>query len=413
MLDIGEFKTHVHMVGSTIHLGLSLSHIEIMDNRHLHPVDPHFAKPIKLGTLDRPCMVLLMDYQSRHLDDYKEMCPDYVSVDNFNDAVTYLNVTLRTGPIRLLPTSLIFDILKWKDEALKSDAPAKEEPAEQKPEEKKPEEKKPEEESAAVKHMNMDIYLSCYFEKPTIYIVENPAEADTSVYLFTLDTALKMHLAPDDNIDLSLRVENIRGCRSNKDLVIAEPTVNDGIQSFAIFINVTLTDSMNTINGSLTMSDVIYFRFGVLDLNLFMNFLKHLYPEEDKPKQVPSAVVDKPATPVPEIEDDHEEVVVEEEEEENKPVEKPSSMAVTFNVSIHNMKFTIVNDAFSLNLPVLEFDITNIDLDLRYNAIETYINIVIGIYSEYYNKTLCEWEPLFEPWTMFITLTQLPKQVIV
>jgi len=76
----------------------------------------------------------------------------------------------------------------------------------------------------------------------------------------------------------------------------------------------------------------------------------------------------------------------------------------TIEVKCTNLSICVIDDCKDADVPLAELNLGS--LELIHNCVDRSTTAEAAISVDYYNRELCGWEPLLEPWKCFFTLQQ-------
>ena len=169
--------------------------------------------PLLFGAAAKPAISALVTITNRPASSFDEL------KSSSEESIPVVKATVYIGTMRLIPTPWLFDIVKIaqgiqehvfgdakptnpKEKSVKDvEMPAKAAPV------KTAVQKKP----AVGPQIDADIKV----DNPYIFIVEDTRNPDSSSLVLSLSVSTSFAMSPLVDVDASLRIANIRGCRSH------------------------------------------------------------------------------------------------------------------------------------------------------------------------------------------------------
>lgn len=403
-VDIGVVDCLVQLQNKDITAGVSLSHIHIRDTRVNTNIHPAYRIPFAFGAQGKPAVSALVSLVSSDIHEFQELKEFW---NGEQQTVQEIKASVNIGKLQIIPTPWLFDILKIVEglsEKVLGDEKKEEKKAEVDDKESvtistldestsvHAEEKKTE------KTFGPQITADICIEDPSVFIVENPAKEDSSSFLLSLSMSGHASISPLMNIDASLGIESIRGCRCHPlDTSIPSPGLTDAITPFDINLNLHTAETMKKIQGTVMTNHDVEIRLGLLDAKLFTNFFINLIPKEVKEQ----------------MKEQKEQTEEKEKTEENKTEEKKVEMDLSLKAIMNSITITIVNDTKDFELPVMQLVIGDVSASVDRNMDKMTIDCTLSVAADYYNGDYTVWEPVIEKWEIQALIEQESRDRVI
>lgn len=399
-VSIDDLSVQAYMHNMNISAAVSLKMITIRDSRPESPLYSNFRTLLQIGEENMPAFSVIVDLTNKPLREVNDVV---IRNDNKQDEVVMdIAVSMFVGQVAMLPSPWIFDMLDWATAvgarvseafteaassvsqsrpALSTASTASAAPAINSEciegQSVQPTAKEPEEPEASDASLIPNITVALHMQRMAVYICEEWKDETVPVFLFCFGVELDAHVTPFMDVKTSLSVNSLRGLRSNSELRLMVTDVQDAIYPFEVDIDVALTDFLKNITASVKGSDLTI-RLGILDAKLFLNS-KAKSPARAKKEEVAKT------EPVP---------------------PSASVMHIRADVLFEKISFILVNDAKEFDLPVLQFNVSQIKVGACMgNNLFAHVNI--AFYSDYYKASQAIWEPFMEKWDMGIHVRQV------
>ena len=381
--------------------GLSLSHLLIHDTRANCPIHANYRTPLSFGALAKPAVTVLLA-----IDNYKPKGLEHLldfGAEREED-VADIKVSVAVGELKVVPTAWLYDIVHnvVTDEVIMPKLPArKEKEVMQKEEEKK-------EKSRALfdTPFGPNIAFDLHVEHPSIFILENTSETNTSSFMISLAIAASASISATRDIDAALGITDIRGCRSSP---LAKqhppPGMMDAITPFDVNLNLHVRDDMQKVSGTLMTNHDLELRVGVMDVKLFSNAMYHLLPT-DRRHLIQDAKADEKKE-----KKEHREKGERTEREVRK--DKGLVVDIDFKAIINSVSITVVNDTKDFEIPVMQVVVGDMTGDVTRRSGEMDVMMHMSLFAEYYNEQRTVWEPVLEKWEVELTVHEDPRDRVV
>ena len=381
--------------------GLSLSHLLIHDTRANCPIHANYRTPLSFGALAKPAVTVLLA-----IDNYKPKGLEHLldfGAEREED-VADIKVSVAVGELKVVPTAWLYDIVDIvvTDEVIMPKLPArKEKEVMQKEEEKK-------EKSRALfdTPFGPNIAFDLHVEHPSIFILENTSETNTSSFMISLAIAASASISATRDIDAALGITDIRGCRSSP---LAKqhppPGMMDAITPFDVNLNLHVRDDMQKVSGTLMTNHDLELRVGVMDVKLFSNAMYHLLPT-DRRHLIQDAKADEKKE-----KKEHREKGERTEREVRK--DKGLVVDIDFKAIINSVSITVVNDTKDFEIPVMQVVVGDMTGDVTRRSGEMDVMMHMSLFAEYYNEQRTVWEPVLEKWEVELTVHEDPRDRVV
>ena len=445
-VSIDDLGVQAYMHNMNISAAVSLKMITIRDSRPESPLYSNFRTLLRIGEENMPAFSVIVDLTNKPL---REVSDVVIRNNNKQDEVVMdIAVSMFVGQVAVLPSPWIFDMLDWATavgarvseaftEAASSvsqsrpalstasampAAPAASTAPAINSECIEGQSVQPAVEEAEESDASLipNVTVALHMQRMAVYICEEWKDETVPVFLFCFGVELDAHVTPFMDVKTSLSVNSLRGLRSNSELRLMVTDVQDAIYPFEVDIDVALTDFLKNITASVKGSDLTI-RLGILDAKLFLNFITNLLPKAKEDASGNAAIVSTPPSldksPVSmgrisdmaDVEDSKAKSPARAKEEVAKTEPLPPSasvMHIRADVLFEKISFILVNDAKEFDLPVLQFNVSQIKVGACMgNNLFAHVNI--AFYSDYYKASQAIWEPFMEKWDMGIHVRQV------
>lgn len=251
-----------------------------------------------------------------------------------------------------------------------------------------------------------NVAFDLHVEHPSIFILENTNDANTSSFMISLAIAASASLSPARDVDMALSIKDIRGCRSSP---LAQqhppPGMMDAITPFDVNMNVHVRDGLQKIEGTLMTNHDLELRVGVMDVRLFANALYHLLPTDRRHLMQDVKAVEKKEKM------EHREKG---ERTEREVREDEGLVAdINFKAIINSVSITVVNDTKDFEIPVMQMVVGDMTGDVIRRSGEMDVTMQMSLFAEYYNEQRSVWEPVLEKWEMELAVHEDPRDRVV
>ncbi|KAM7453402.1 hypothetical protein BLSTO_05851 [Blastocystis sp. subtype 1] len=251
-----------------------------------------------------------------------------------------------------------------------------------------------------------NIAFDLHVEHPSIFILENTSEANTSSFMISLAIAASASISATRDIDAALGITDIRGCRSSP---LAKqhppPGMMDAITPFDVNLNLHVRDDMQKVSGTLMTNHDLELRVGVMDVKLFSNAMYHLLPT-DRRHLIQDAKADEKKE-----KKEHREKGERTEREVRK--DKGLVVDIDFKAIINSVSITVVNDTKDFEIPVMQVVVGDMTGDVTRRSGEMDVMMHMSLFAEYYNEQRTVWEPVLEKWEVELTVHEDPRDRVV
>ena len=396
----------MNLQDSRVTAGVSLSHLLIHDTRADCPIHANFRTPLSFGALAKPAITVLLA-----IDNYKPK--DLWHLLDFGaqreEDVADIKVSVAVGELKVVPTAWLYDIVDiangvvrnvLNDEVIMPKLPAH----------KKEVQATPTHKEELAMHFNApfgpNVAFDLHVEHPSIFILENTNDANTSSFMISLAIAASASLSPARDVDMALSIKDIRGCRSSP---LAQqhppPGMMDAITPFDVNMNVHVRDGLQKIEGTLMTNHDLELRVGVMDVRLFANALYHLLPTDRRHLMQDVKAVEKKEKM------EHREKG---ERTEREVREDEGLVAdINFKAIINSVSITVVNDTKDFEIPVMQMVVGDMTGDVIRRSGEMDVTMQMSLFAEYYNEQRSVWEPVLEKWEMELAVHEDPRDRVV
>ena len=428
--DLGV-KAYYHNMD--ISAAVTLSSFFIKDSRPESPLMPSYRTLLQLGDKNKPAFSLLVGLQQKTLGDLHNV--KMRAEHKVNEPVFNVETSLFLGNVNVLPSPWIFVMLDWASEvggkvskafaeATSSEKAEVSEVHEEVSEvseenddkddllvEKKSEDTKPvasptlptieEEKEQQPASLIPNVIFKMHMERMALYMVEDTCSPTSPVFLFCFGVEVGAHVSPYMDVDVTLSVNNTRGCRSNSMLQLLPTDMRDAIYPFGLTVTASVYDNIKDIRAKVIGSEMVI-RLGILDAKLILNALGNIMPkteETEAPKETEKEV--SPSEQKTEVKE-----VVKVEETPKKDAAKEDVMHIVANVILNKITFILVNDALEFELPVLQFNVNQVKVDAAMGS-NLYAHVAVSFSSDYYKASQALWEPFMENWTVNVNVKQV------
>ena len=389
--------------------GLSLSHLLIHDTRANCPIHANYRTPLSFGALAKPAVTVLLA-----IDNYKPKGLEHLldfGAEREED-VADIKVSVAVGELKVVPTAWLYDIVDIAnavvrnvvtDEVIMPKLPARKEK-----DVKEVMQKEEKEKSRALfdTPFGPNIAFDLHVEHPSIFILENTSEANTSSFMISLAIAASASLSPTRDIDAALGITDIRGCRSSP---LAKqhppPGMMDAITPFDVNLNLHVRDDMQKVSGTLMTNHDLELRVGVMDVKLFSNAMYHLLPT-DRRHLIQDAKADEKKE-----KKEHREKGERTEREVRE--DKGLVADIDFKAIINSVSITVVNDTKDFEIPVMQVVVGDMTGDVTRRSGEMDVTMHMSLFAEYYNEQRTVWEPVLEKWEVELAVHEDPRDRVV
>lgn len=434
--DLGV-KAYYHNMD--ISAAVTLSSFFIKDSRPESPLMPSYRTLLQLGDKNKPAFTLLVGLQQKTLGDLHNV--KMRSEHKVNEPVFNVETSLFLGNVNVLPSPWIFVMLDWATvvggkvstafaEATSSEkVETSEEKIEATSDEKvvaseEKEENLPVEKSDDTKAVTTptlptieedkeqqpaalipNVIFKMHMERMALYMVEDTTSSTSPVFLFCFGVEVAAHISPYMDVDVTLSVNNTRGCRSNSMLELLPTDMRDAIYPFGLTVTASVYDNIKDIRAKVIGSEMVI-RLGILDAKLLLNAIGNLMPkteETDAPKEAEKEASPKETEKEASSKETKE---VKKEEDVKKETSKEDVMRIMANVVLNKITFILVNDAFEFELPVLQFNVNQVKVDAAMGS-NLYAHVAVSFSSDYYKASQALWEPFMEYWTVNVNVKQI------
>ena len=390
--------------------GLSLSHLLIHDTRADCPIHANYRTPLSFGALAKPAVTVLLA-----IDNYKPKGLEHLldfGAEREED-VADIKVSVAVGELKVVPTAWLYDIVDIAnavvrnvvtDEVIMPKLPARKEKEVMQKEEEMKEQKEKKEKSRALfdTPFGPNIAFDLHVEHPSIFILENTSETNTSSFMISLAISASASISATRDIDAALGITDIRGCRSSP---LAKqhppPGMMDAITPFDVNLNLHVRDDMQKVSGTLMTNHDLELRVGVMDVKLFSNAMYHLLPT-DRRHLIQDAKADEKKE-----KKEHREKGERTEREVRK--DKGLVVDIDFKAIINSVSI----DTKDFEIPVMQVVVGDMTGDVTRRSGEMDVMMHMSLFAEYYNEQRTVWEPVLEKWEVELTVHEDPRDRVV
>ena len=265
-------------------------------------------------------------------------------------------------------------------------------------------------------------------DNPYVFIIEDTALATSPAFLISLSTDLTLTLSPQQNIDITMCVDEIRGCRASPcQSSLPAPSMLDAIPPFGVNINAHLTERLQDVNATITTSERISVRVGIKDIKLIQNTLRNLVPKPWRQRIVQqkqqnrqnckgsstinsnttspsSSVAGSPSTHIP--------IISEMTDWKGIPSDQ-FPFALHFYGNIPEISLMVVDDIDDAELPVAHAIVKSVSMMVVMDKPILEAEASLQLEGEYYDKRKSVWEPVVEPWSVNAKMEVEPRKLVV
>lgn len=400
--------------------GLSLSHLLIHDTRADCPIHANYRTPLSFGALAKPAVTVLLEvnnYKPKGLEHLLDFGGER------EEDVADIKASVAVGELKVVPTAWLYDIVDIAnavvrnvvtDEVIMPKLPARKE---KEMKEKEVREKEMKEKDVMQKEKEKsrtlfdtpfgpNIAFDLHVEHPSIFILENTNEANTSSFMISLAIAASASISATHDIDAALGITDIRGCRSSP---LAKqhppPGMMDAITPFDVNLNLHVRDDMQKVSGTLMTNHDLELRVGVMDVKLFSNAMYHLLPTERR-----HLIQDVKADEKREKKEHREKG---ERTEREVREDKGQVADIDFKAIINSVSVTVVNDTKDFEIPVMQVVVGDMTGDVTRRSGEMDVTMRMSLFAEYYNEQRTVWEPVLEKWEVELAVHEDPRDRVV
>ena len=425
-LYLTDLTALVSVKGSVISVGASLGSIDVRDSRPESTLVEEYKSLLRLGDWNAPALGVILDMKDVRLGDLPNgAIPDAYAP---SDVVKDMTLSVYLGQLSILPSSYIFTFLDslfpflqrymclLQDTDFAALLPPMDFSA-LSPNVKEAE--LPKETPSLSPNMN----LSLSFKGLSVYAIEDPEESGSPVFLLCFGLNAVVSISPTQVVEVSLRMTDLRACRSNNSLTLLPVDVDDAISPFNFWIQCSLKDRFTSIQVSGHASP-LHLRLGILDAKLFMNFVDHLLPKGglDPAKYAlngatsasssstassasstvtstttstvtstttSTATSTTTSTPTPST------------QQPAAKEERPLSVQVS--IEMDGITLIMVNDALEFELPILQLLVTQLKCQLQLDS-GLSLQADLSLAGDYYKPSAAVWEPYIEPWSVAVAI---------
>ena len=264
-------------------------------------------------------------------------------------------------------------------------------------------------------------------DNPYVFIIEDTALSTSSAFLISLSTDLTVTLSPQQNIDITMCMDEIRGCRASPNRSsLPAPSMLDVILPFGVNINAHLSDRLQNVNATITASERVSVRIGIKDIKLIQNAIRNLvpkpwrqrfvhknHPKEQHPKG--SLSIQRQISSSPSIPGSFSlQLPVNSEKAGWKAI--PSDQfpfALHFYGNIPEISLMVVGDIDDAELPVAHAIVKSVSMMVVMDKPILEAEASLQLEGEYYDKRKSVWEPVVEPWSVNAKMEVEPRKLVV
>ena len=420
-----------HMSHSEVSFGGSLSSVSIHDSRHGTPIDSAFTTPFLFGGMAKPAVSAIVSFKS--IKEWKEgsltlqesMGVDGPHLESVSSAMNMdsstsmnstgnvdspanaqppsptntqppsptntqppsptntqppandLRVSVHVGTLRILPTPWILSVLELAD-TLKSSI------------ERElgvlPSTKMPTVDTTkllAVRETGTRISIDLRVDNPSIFLVEDTRVATSPSFLVSLSMDATVSISPQLNVDATLCVTNVRGCRASPlQDKLPEPSMIDVIHPFDVNVNLHATERLHTISATVITSKFVSARLGLKDLLLMQRAVESLLSCRSAPSGRASS--QKPCLPKRSLVSD----------------DLHFTHLLHFYGGVSCLSVVVVNDTNDTELPILHMAVrdTSVSVEMTEDLLQGTAELAVE--ADSYFASHSAWEPVLEPWSV-------------
>ena len=364
--------------------GLSLASVSIHDSRHQSSIHPSFTVPFLFGGVSKPALTVLITLRRELACSYSELSKANIPSDQY---ISDFRVSVCIGNLRILPTPWIFEFLTLietlKDtvgKELHSVLISTKSPLISSI-------------SSVPKEFGSHMLLDIRVDNPYVFLVEDTTREASPTFLISFSADVSVTVSPLRNLDVTLSVSGIRGCRGSVlQKVLPQPSMLDAIHPFDINMNIHVTNQMKQVHGTLT-SERVSVRVGMKDILLMIHAVRNL---------VPPCILNR----ISHISSD------------KKTASSHSLSWVTglrfpwiLNLfgSVNELSVVVVNDTEDSELPVAHAIIKGFVVTVGMTEDLLKAEGRLSVEAEYYHAAKSVWEPVLETWMIQMILEMEPR----
>ena len=233
----------------------------------------------------------------------------------------------------------------------------------------------------AVQETGTRVCIDLRVDNPSIFLIEDTRSASSPSFLVTLSMDATVNVSPQLNVDATLCVTDVRGCRASPlQEKLPEPSMIDVIHPFDVNMNLHATDRLRTISATVITSKYVSARLGLKDLLLMQRAVEsllscHSVPEEKALSQ--QACLPKRSFVSDDLHFTH---------------------LLHFYGGVSCLSVVVVNDTNDTELPILHMAVrdTSVTVEMTEDLLQGTAELAVEADSYYASHSA--WEPVLEPW---------------
>ena len=398
------------MSHAEVSFGGSLSSVSVHDSRHGTPINPAYTTPFLFGGMSKPAVSVIVSFkewnegtlmsqqvstqdrkpsaneqsiseQSAHENDPKPFHADDSKPFHAND----LRVSVHIGTLRILPTPWIMATLELAD-TLKTSIESE---LGVLPSTKMPtiDTKK----LFVAKESETRVSVDLRVDNPSIFLIEDTRNASSPSFLVSLSMDATVNISPQQNVDATLCVTNIRGCRASPlQEKLPEPSMIDVIHPFDVNVNLHATDHLHTLSATMITSKYVSARLGLKDLLLMQRAVESLLSIRSAPAKTPAQETCSLRRSF--VSDD-----------------LHFTHLLHFYGGVSCLSVVVVNDTNDTELPIFLMAVrdTSVTVEMTEDLLQGTAELAVEADSYYASHSA--WEPVLEPWPVKCSLMMEPR----
>ena len=301
-----------------------------------------------------------------------------------------------------------------------------------------------------------NLVIEIRMDNPYLFLVEDTSDPNSASMLLSFSTDIWVHISPLFNIDVSLSLMGVRGCRGDpRQEELPHPSVADIVYPCDLILNAHVFKTSRKLSGTFVTSDRVVVRLSVLDIHLILNALNRLqeailaekYNEKEKEKEKGQMVTSKSGILCSEQGNENDTSFLEEADtvtesplsdfaydpenfyesplvvsptsaisEENDSAIEPFidfwTYQSQFFVDFNRVIVVLVIDSLDTHTPVANLSLTNANIRLGVTSGRLKLNLQLDCGAESYNPRNTAWEPVMELWTLNVALEAEKRSVV-
>ena len=291
-----------------------------------------------------------------------------------------------------------------------------------------------------------NLVIEVRMDNPHLFLVEDTSDPASASMLLSFSTDMWVHISPLFNIDVSLSLISVRGCRGDpRQEELPQPDMADFIYPCDLILNAHFVKTSRKLSGTFVTSERIIVRLSVLDSHLIMNAFHRLKEaitaanyndhEQEKEQADPSgnaalrreqengkdasflegcdSVAESPLSDFSYDPESYYESPLMVSPCSALSAESDSAVEPFFDfwtyhsqffVNFNRIMVVLVNDSLDTHIPVASLSLTNMTIRLGVTSGRLNVNLQMDWEAESYNPRSTAWEPLLEPWSMNVAV---------